>query len=110
MSHRSGSGGSGPAGGGRHVDLSTLRRSRHLSLGIDPEEMENEDGDDDDPVPDEDDTEKGKCERCMSCCKKVTTFLLSHVGLISLVVGYCIMGAFTFEALESGHEIQVINV
>lgn len=93
---RSGSGGSGgPAG--RNVDLATLRRNRTL--------MDEEDVNDD--AVDDDESEKGKCSRCMSCCKKVTTFLLSHVGLISLVVGYCIMGAFTFEALESSHEIQV---
>ena len=29
--------------------------------------------------------------------KSVTSFLLSHIGLLSLVVGYCIMGAFIFQ-------------
>jgi hypothetical protein len=56
------------------------------------------------------DEEKNQCAVCMSGCKKLTTFFLSHVGLISLVVGYCIMGAFTFEALESSHELQVRKV
>ena len=30
-------------------------------------------------------------------CRSVTSFLLSHIGLLSLVVGYCIMGAFIFQ-------------
>ncbi len=51
--------------------------------------------------------EESKCSKCLFCCRKVFMFLLSHVGLISLVVGYCIMGAFTFEALESSHELKV---
>ena len=45
---------------------------------------------------------------CFQTFKKVTTFLLSHVGLISLIVGYCVIGAFTFEALEHKHELEVI--
>ncbi len=30
--------------------------------------------------------------------RQVISFLLSHIGLLSLVVGYCIMGAAIFEA------------
>ncbi|ODM97438.1 TWiK family of potassium channels protein 7 [Orchesella cincta] len=101
---RSGSG-SGAGGGGSSAGrMSDLARRRGLSIDV-PHHIH-----DDDDVNDEEDEEanqKGKCARCMSACKQVTTFLLSHVGLISLVVGYCIMGAFTFEALESSHEIQV---
>jgi hypothetical protein len=29
--------------------------------------------------------------------RSVISFLLSHIGLLSLVVGYCIMGAAIFE-------------
>ena len=35
------------------------------------------------------------------------SFLFSHIGLLSLVVGYCIMGAFIFEELERENEIMV---
>ena len=48
--------------------------------------------------------------KCASCCqflRKVISFLLSHIGLLSLVVGYCIMGAFVFEILEKDHELMV---
>ena len=48
--------------------------------------------------------------KCASCCRffrKVISFLLSHIGLLSLVVGYCIMGAFVFEILESENELMV---
>ncbi|XP_035702651.1 TWiK family of potassium channels protein 7 isoform X2 [Folsomia candida] len=55
----------------------------------------------------EDQEDRSKCSKCLEKFRKVLTFLLSHIGLISLVVGYCIMGAFTFEALESSHELQV---
>ena len=40
-------------------------------------------------------------------CQQVVSFLLSHIGLLSLVVGYCIMGAFVFEELERDHELMV---
>ncbi|OXA61741.1 Uncoordinated protein 58 [Folsomia candida] len=50
--------------------------------------------------------EKTKCQVCIEGCKHVTAFILSHVGLLSLVVGYCVIGAFTFEALEARNEIQ----
>jgi len=55
-------------------------------------------------------TEKTKWRKCWSCSRKVTTFLLSHVGLISLVISYCVLGAFTFEGLEKQHELNVRGV
>jgi len=48
--------------------------------------------------------------RCGTICRflrQVVSFLLSHIGLLSLVVGYCIMGAFVFEELERDHELMV---
>ncbi|KFM68783.1 TWiK family of potassium channels protein 7, partial [Stegodyphus mimosarum] len=45
----------------------------------------------------------GKCRRC---CGKFATFLFSHVGLCALVIGYSIMGAFAFRALEAPYEEQ----
>lgn len=53
--------------------------------------------------------EKTKCQYCMTGCKQLITFLLSHVGLVTLVVGYCLIGAVTFEALEAGHEREVFE-
>jgi hypothetical protein len=35
------------------------------------------------------------------------SFLFSHIGLLSLVVGYCIMGGFIFAELERENELMV---
>ena len=51
--------------------------------------------------------EKRSTGKCLYYLRNIATFLVSHIGLVSLVVGYCIMGAFTFEALEAKHELQV---
>jgi len=51
--------------------------------------------------------EKRTTGKCLHYLRNIVTFLVSHIGLVSLVVGYCIMGAFTFEALESENEILV---
>lgn len=42
-------------------------------------------------------------------CKHVTAFILSHVGLLSLVVGYCVIGAFTFEGTFKFKEQSGMN-
>ncbi|XP_022239224.1 TWiK family of potassium channels protein 7-like [Limulus polyphemus] len=42
--------------------------------------------------------------KCKTCCRKFTAFMFSHVGLCGLVVGYSIMGAFAFRALEAPYE------
>ncbi|KAK7086547.1 hypothetical protein SK128_027173 [Halocaridina rubra] len=47
------------------------------------------------------------CGNCGYYLKNITKFLISHIGLVSLVVGYTIIGAFTFERLEADHELQV---
>ena len=47
-----------------------------------------------------------KCGTCLKVTRSVTSFLLSHIGLLSLVVGYCIMGAFIFQELERANEIE----
>ncbi|OQR71577.1 potassium channel subfamily K member 18-like [Tropilaelaps mercedesae] len=44
--------------------------------------------------------------RGAQCCRRFTAFLFSHVGLCALVVGYAVLGAFTFRALEAQHEVQ----
>ncbi|KAK2708910.1 uncharacterized protein LOC136028185 [Artemia franciscana] len=46
-------------------------------------------------------------QQCIYILRNILTFLVSHIGLVSLVVGYCIIGAFTFEALEAEHELEV---
>ncbi|GAB6026372.1 hypothetical protein CHUAL_012575 [Chamberlinius hualienensis] len=49
----------------------------------------------------------GKLERCHKCLyfvRAAITFTFSHIGLVSLVVGYTIMGAFAFKALEAEYE------
>jgi len=51
--------------------------------------------------------ERTKCEVCISGCKQVTTFTLSHIGLLTLVVCYCMAGAAIFESLEAENEIMV---
>ena len=47
-----------------------------------------------------------KCHNCLKVTRLVTSFLLSHIGLLSLVVGYCIMGAFIFQEVEKYNELE----
>jgi hypothetical protein len=54
--------------------------------------------------------ERTRCRKCLAGVRTVTTFLLSHVGLISLVIAYCVLGAFTFERLERQHELDVRKI
>ena len=51
-----------------------------------------------------------KCGACLKVTRSVTSFLLSHIGLLSLVVGYCIMGAFIFQELESSNELETKRI
>lgn len=51
--------------------------------------------------------EKTKCQYCITGCKQLLTFFLSHIGLLTLVVGYCLIGAVMFEALEAQNERDV---
>ena len=50
---------------------------------------------------------KTKCLKCLKFMRQLLSFLLSHIGLLSMVVGYCVMGAFIFEELERYNEIEV---
>ncbi|KAF8766605.1 TWiK family of potassium channels protein 18-like [Argiope bruennichi] len=45
-----------------------------------------------------------RCGKCRYYCQTGSTFVFSHIGLCSLVFGYTVLGAFTFEALEAGNE------
>ncbi|XP_013775409.2 TWiK family of potassium channels protein 7-like, partial [Limulus polyphemus] len=44
-----------------------------------------------------------------TCCLRFTAFIFSHVGLSGLVVGYSIMGAFAFRALEAPNEEKKVG-
>ena len=55
-----------------------------------------------------------KCNDCRICCsgfcsglKDVLTFLLSHIGLMSIVVAYCLLGGLVFEKIEKENELKV---
>lgn len=43
-------------------------------------------------------------EKCKDYCRKFVAFLFSHIGLCALVVGYSVVGALTFRALEAPYE------
>lgn len=49
-----------------------------------------------------------KCIRFLRFLWKFFRCVFSHVFLISLVVLYCVIGAYAFEALEATHEIEVL--
>ncbi|XP_015429617.1 PREDICTED: uncharacterized protein LOC107186298 [Dufourea novaeangliae] len=54
--------------------------------------------------------ETGKSSKCIRFLRFLWKFfrcVFSHVFLVSLVVMYCVIGAYAFEALESPHEKEV---
>ena len=48
-----------------------------------------------------------RCIRFLRLLWKFSRFIFSHVTLISLVVAYCLIGAYAFESLEAGNEKKV---
>ncbi|XP_029051178.2 uncharacterized protein LOC114879924 [Osmia bicornis bicornis] len=48
-----------------------------------------------------------KCIRFLRLLWKFFRCVFSHVSLISLVVLYCVIGAYAFEALEANHEKEI---
>ncbi|XP_026464438.1 uncharacterized protein LOC113367024 [Ctenocephalides felis] len=48
-----------------------------------------------------------KCAKVLHCIWKIITCVFSHAFLVTLVVAYCILGAFTFEHLEAENERKV---
>ena len=46
-----------------------------------------------------------RAKTCLRYLGAVCGFLFSHIGPLSLVVGYCIMGAFIFVYLEQDNEM-----
>lgn len=51
--------------------------------------------------------QRGRCTSCLCMSWKVFTCVLSHVILITCVIGYCLMGSYAFEWLEAENERQV---
>uniref|UniRef100_A0A2C9JJU5 Potassium channel domain-containing protein n=1 Tax=Biomphalaria glabrata TaxID=6526 RepID=A0A2C9JJU5_BIOGL len=49
----------------------------------------------------------GKLEKKDGCCRTLTKFLFSHIGLCLMVVLYCVAGGFIFEHLEKNNEEQI---
>lgn len=47
------------------------------------------------------------CSNFLRYTWKAITCLFSHITLVSMVVSYCILGAFTFAKLEVDHEKEV---
>ncbi|KAF6215823.1 hypothetical protein GE061_000158 [Apolygus lucorum] len=45
-----------------------------------------------------------RCTRVLYVIWKIFTCLFTHIALVTMVVSYCLLGAATFESLESGHE------
>ena len=50
---------------------------------------------------------KTKVQRVVIFIKNVIAFFFSHVGLCAVVIGYAMLGAVTFKAIESEHEHEV---
>lgn len=50
---------------------------------------------------------RAKRKKVVKCCKTFAAFLFSHIGLLSLVVGYTILGGFVFRAIEQPFEKEI---
>lgn len=50
---------------------------------------------------------RGRCVSAICVSWKVFTCIFSHVLLVTVVVGYCMLGAKMFEYLEQTNEIEV---
>ncbi|OQR71654.1 potassium channel subfamily K member 10-like [Tropilaelaps mercedesae] len=48
--------------------------------------------------------EPTRIQRLGQCCRSCTASLMSHFGLVTLVMFYCVLGAFLFEYLEAPNE------
>jgi len=54
-----------------------------------------------------DDDTPNRCTTLVYYAWKIFTCLFTHVLLVTMVVLYCLLGAFAFERLESANEIEV---
>ena len=48
-----------------------------------------------------------RIERCKHCCKSLTTFIFSRLGLCLLIVAYAFGGGVVFQLLEGAYEGRV---
>lgn len=55
----------------------------------------------------EEEQRPNRCATILYYAWKIFTCLFTHVMLVTAVVAYCILGAYTFEHLESDHEKEV---
>lgn len=53
---------------------------------------------------------RSKCISCLCFSWKFFSCVFSHVVLISLVIAYCIGGAWLFNALEANNELEVSRI
>lgn len=49
-------------------------------------------------------------EKFIDCCRKIVAFMCTQVGVGGLVVGYTVVGAFTFQYIETREEYPIIAV
>nr|CDQ00160.1 BMA-TWK-48, isoform a [Brugia malayi] len=47
---------------------------------------------------------RSKVTRVINLIKRIIAFFFSHVGLCALVIGYALLGAVVFRAVEGPHE------
>jgi len=57
-----------------------------------------------------DDDTPNRCTTLVYYAWKIFTCLFLHVLLVTMVVLYCLLGAFAFERLESANEIEVSQI
>lgn len=48
-----------------------------------------------------------RCTKVLYFMWKVFTCIFTHIMLVTMVVGYCLLGAVTFESLEKEYEVFV---
>ncbi|KAK2716010.1 hypothetical protein QYM36_010544 [Artemia franciscana] len=46
-------------------------------------------------------------KRMRTCCRQLTAFLFSQVGICSLLLGYTVVGAFSFMVVEEGVAMEI---
>uniref|UniRef100_A0A914LTF7 Potassium channel domain-containing protein n=1 Tax=Meloidogyne incognita TaxID=6306 RepID=A0A914LTF7_MELIC len=52
---------------------------------------------------------RSKVQHVINLLKRIIAFLFSHVGLCALVIGYALLGAVVFRAIEGPHERYIQN-
>lgn len=55
----------------------------------------------------DDKLDKNKNKNNPGCCKRVSKFIFSHIGLVAMVVIYSVAGSFLFQLLEQHEEAKM---